>query len=609
VSNSLCGLGVPCGEISQWFYADWQKRLAKGRIWFILSTGFLGKIMDFSSIEKYSSAITLSDMEIFVFPELIYALVLANIMSPIIWQWRREGCFKKLEGKDSYKKLMRLRQYIMDNFDFNLDLETWGLTDKKTEIDRFKDFISPDKIAESNALFGYEGDKYYFDVDIRKHFGLDKYTTEAIPYWKTETVEAMYAFRHKQNYPLGAGECVSLSTLYAAAAFIVCGIPLKDIYMILTPLHSQNFIDIADGVLTNNRRLITKTMWFNGSEISNKAQRALRNENITIVAHNTGYIHCLYDKATIDKKRYEYFIKRLDGYFSAELTLQGFASFLRTFSQYQKFFQLCRDCHGQAQFLKAETLFHYEHNSKYRIVESTHNKLLEEVSDEDFLTYELPGRIRCDKFEQFLQKQKPDPRTAEGKEALIKVFKSNIPDAEQMVEKLRDYLHTEAKLPSAEKKYLPSKPIEIDVDMSREEIIDYLKSIRKTNAVADLAFYAFRDMVNCEWQPFVEAAIERNPVSIERYKEQTIEQVYEHLKQIDDESIYDAGRLAQPDEVVNYNRGDGLEKAFVLANVIKKREPEQKLKLTVDNSRVNLQQDSVEYSFNSKKGLKNQLSL
>ena len=35
-------------------------------------------------------------MEIFVFPELMYSLVLANIMSPIIWRWRQEDCFKKL---------------------------------------------------------------------------------------------------------------------------------------------------------------------------------------------------------------------------------------------------------------------------------------------------------------------------------------------------------------------------------------------------------------------------------------------------------------------------------------------------------------------------------
>ncbi|MHC4737207.1 MAG: hypothetical protein ACYTDW_22605 [Planctomycetota bacterium] len=82
--------------------------------------------MNSEQLVKYTSAITLSDMEIFVFPELMYSLVLADIMSPIIWQWRDVDCFKKLEGKSSYKKLMRLKQFIMDEFEFNLDLETWG---------------------------------------------------------------------------------------------------------------------------------------------------------------------------------------------------------------------------------------------------------------------------------------------------------------------------------------------------------------------------------------------------------------------------------------------------------------------------------------------------
>jgi len=35
-------------------------------------------------IQKYSSSVTLSDMEIFIFPELLYSLLLANIMSPRI---------------------------------------------------------------------------------------------------------------------------------------------------------------------------------------------------------------------------------------------------------------------------------------------------------------------------------------------------------------------------------------------------------------------------------------------------------------------------------------------------------------------------------------------
>ncbi|MBU1077510.1 MAG: hypothetical protein KKH98_09475, partial [Spirochaetes bacterium] len=183
-------------------------------------------MMETRDMEKYSSAFTLSDMEIFIFPELFYALLIANIMSPLIWKWREDPWFIGIEKKSPAQRINRIKQYIMDHFVFNLDLETWGLTDKQKELDRFKEFIGEDILAGSNALFGYEGDKYYFSIDIRKHFGLDKYSTDIIPYWKTETVEAMEAFQHKDSYTTGAGECVSLSALYAAAIFVVGRIPL-----------------------------------------------------------------------------------------------------------------------------------------------------------------------------------------------------------------------------------------------------------------------------------------------------------------------------------------------------------------------------------------------
>lgn len=558
--------------------------------------------MNSEQLEKYSSAITLSDMEIFVFPELMYSLVLANIMSPIIWQWRQLDCFKKLEGKSSYRKLMRLKQFIMDEYEFNLDLETWGLTSKAKELKRFEKFMSADDIGKSNALFGYHGDKYYFDVDIRRHFGLDKYDSNIIPYWKTETVEAMNAFRLKDGYQTAAGECVSLSALYAAAAFIVCQIPLEDIYMILTPLHSQNFIDLQDGILTNNRRLVTKTMWFNGTAISNKAQRALRNENVTIVAHNTGYVHCLYKDATIDKKLFEDFSRKLDSYLSAELSLSVFASFLRSNRDYQKYFQVCRECHGQAQFLKAEVLFHYEHGSNYRIADKTFEKLLIEVSDEDFVPYQLPDRIRCDELDQFFVKQKPDLKSNEGKIAVRKFIEPIIPEPQQFVDELADFVYTKAKLPALEKNFLPTDSIEISIEQNREQIIDYLQQLRRVNPTAELAFYVYRDMETCDWVPFIKAAVERNPVSIQMAKVMSIEQAYAWLERIVNVSIYDGKRLAQPDEVANYKTGDGLEKALLLANVIHERNPEQNIEIITDKNNVILKAQD-EYHFISVKGL------
>jgi len=528
-------------------------------------------------------------------------------MSPVIWRWRQEECFKRLQSKSPYKKLMRLKQFIMDNYEFNLDLDTWGLTHKDIEMKRFEGVISPEEIAKSNALFGYHGDKYYFDVDIRRHFGLDKYDGDIIPYWKTETVEAMTAFHRKAGYTTGAGECVSLAGLYAAAAFIVCGIPLEDIYMILTPLHSQNFFDVQDGVLSNNRRIVTKSMWFNGTALTEKAQRALRNEQVIIIAHSTGYVHCL-GASTIETDVYEYFYDRLSKYLSTELDPLILANFLRSNPKYQKYFQFCRHRRGESMFVKAEVLFHYEHGSSLRISEETFNKLLDEVSDEDYTPSKLAERLCCEQFMAYMNYEKLDIRQAEQRRAIVKYLRPFVPEPEVFVDELFSFVHTEPRLPESGGGGVEPGPIKISVDQSAEQIIEYLDSIRSGNVTADLAFYAYRDMSRCEWEPFIKAAIERNPVSIEALKDKSIEQVYEELGRWDNESIYDGKRLGQPDEVANYQTGDGVEKAILLANVIRDRNPGQKIEVVIDSQSVLLTADT-EYNFTSNKGLKKTITI
>ena len=71
-------------------------------------------------------------------------------------------------------------------------------------------------------------------------------------------------------------------------------------------------------------------------------------------------------------------------------------------------------------------------------------------------------------------------------------------EVDKFIEQLADFLHIEAKLPSKDKKYLESSPIELSIDMNREETIEYLRSIRNDNVTADLAFYAYRDMQSCD---------------------------------------------------------------------------------------------------------------
>ena len=121
--------------------------------------------------EKYSSAVSLSDMEIFIFPELLYSLVYANLMSPRIWAWKEDPWFEKLDTMKPYKKIQRLKQYIIDHYEFNLDLDTWGLTTKEQELARFAPYIDEETLSHSNALWIRRGQTLFY-ARYTKHFGL-----------------------------------------------------------------------------------------------------------------------------------------------------------------------------------------------------------------------------------------------------------------------------------------------------------------------------------------------------------------------------------------------------------------------------------------------------
>jgi hypothetical protein len=251
-------------------------------------------------------------------------------------------------------------------------------------------------------------------------------------------------------------------------------------------------------------------------------------------------------------------------------------------------------------------LFNYEHLSPLRVADCTHKQLLEEVFDGEFSGVPFPNRVQCEQFAEFLKKKKPDIATEKGRKEMAGLLADYMPYGEKLVNELYDFLHIEPKLPasparldsassrgrtnrgepSGDKNYMPSEPIKISTEMSREQIIDYLAGIRKTNIVADLAFYAYRDMAVCDWRPFIKAAIERSPVSIEATKDMSVNQCFEWLKDMPNESIYDAQRLAQPDEVANYKTGDGIEKAITLANILHTRDSQSEISIRIDKNKV-----------------------
>lgn len=530
-------------------------------------------------LEKYSSAFTLSDMEIFIFPELLYALVLANIMSPEIWKWRDDPWFVGIGKMGPIKKIHRVKQYIMDHYYFNLDLETWGLTDKQTEINRFREFFDMELLSKSNALFGYEGDKYYFDLDIRKHFGLDHYDSDVIPYWKTETIEAMNAFRFKPNHDVGAGECVSLACLYAAALFIVAKVPLEKIFLMGTPLHSQNFVMVNEGVLTNNRRIVTKSMWFNGTELSALARRALEHEQVTYVSHITGYIHSTFSEASINPEMYRQYREKITSFLETNVDFEIFMNFLRDYSRYQKLFQLSFLFQGVKRYIPLEKAYGYEHGSKHRLGDKTGRNLLTEIDEEDFIFQPIDQRIILEIDNQIFNTKSYIDFIRELRE-----FYPSIENHTDFFMDLKKFVHTIPRLPSENKNFNRDyEEISISIDQSRAEIIDYLQKKRlnhsnyiASGSVIDLSFYVGRYMDSCDWKPFFKAAFERNPVSLTYFLDKELFEVYQELDSWDDESIYEGNRLAMPDEVVNFKRGDGIEKVITLVNVARSRKVDYK---------------------------------
>jgi len=521
----------------------------------------------------------------------------------VLWRWRDEPWFAKVRKMSGYRRMHRTKQYIIDNFAFNLDLDTWGLTTKERELGRFSEYIDEEILARSNALFGYEGDKYYFDIDIRRHFGLDKYTSNVIPYWKTETVEAMEAFRYKPGYPTGAGECVSLAALYAAALWVTAGTPLANIHMMATPLHSQNFVDINDGVLTNNRRIVTKNMWYNGTELSEKARRALEKERVTIVINNTGYIHTMYEEATMPPEGYRHFSCARRRYLKTDITFEILAAFLRSKGRIQKCFQIVHDCCGKPRYIEAEKVYAYEHGSKSRVGDETTPALLHEIDEDEFYPEPLSDRILLKELESFFKENHVSVDSRCHVNKLKAHLHHGCYNVEEVVADLLKFAKTDPQLPDTCKRWTSVEPLELDGLSDREEVIAYLESIRDRMPVADLAFAAFRDMKRSPWKPFLKAAFERNPVCIEGARELEIAQVAEKLWIMPNESIYDSTRMAQPDEVWNYGRGDGLEKALCLINIIRGRKPGDTMELAGGGEEVVVSHAGREYVFQSAKGL------
>jgi len=279
-----------------------------------------------------------------------------------------------------------------------------------------------------------------------------------------------------------------------------------------------------------------------------------------------------------------------------------FVNFLRFKPEYKCLFQYHHLRTGASHYIPLEKLFEYEHSSRAGMNEETRSKLLAEVDPEEFHYDPIPGKITLNDVEEFLKNHlNSDLKMLE--EIFAREFPTEHTDCvKRMFSDIGSFILTEPRLPSVERSFRKVIHPRISVTDSRDEIIGKITDLSTESEMALLALYAFRDMERTDWRPFIKAAIERNPVSHDALAGRSADEIYHIINKLKNKSIYDSGRMAQPDEVWNFRRGDGAEKAFLMANVLLFNDPGAEVAISLHDDHAILEHEGQHFSFVTAKG-------
>jgi hypothetical protein len=182
----------------------------------------------------------------------------------------------------------------------------------------------------------------------------------------------------------------------------------------------------------------------------------------------------MYEKATINTQAFSQFSDKLKKFLSSELSPEVFINFLRYHMNFKKCFQYRHFTHGHNHYIGLETIFEYEHSTKYSFSGSNREALINEIEEEEFSHHELDNRMIIQDIEAYLEKNKH-----EGLAAIRNFFIehakatkcNNEENINQLFNDLTHFLTVVPQLPSNDKQFVQEKIIPIHVNQSREEII------------------------------------------------------------------------------------------------------------------------------------------
>ncbi len=250
-------------------------------------------------LDILSTAVSLTVLEIDFLPQkLIPAFLLANLMSPALWEWRNEKSAVSDNGI-LYSPNNRLNQiqrffhhYTFTNIDGEPGGDPWGLLDFAEEEKRLgKEFV--DNICEEyDATFRkllVETPDSQFGQIINQPYYRDGF----FPRLKNETLEVMNAFISVNEEGKSSGKCIGLGMLWAAALVVWGRFPLDRIVITGNRAHMFVYLDVDDGHLLNNTKWFSTTRINNQSELSEFA-RVVASSTETTFFYNpsVGMCHC-----------------------------------------------------------------------------------------------------------------------------------------------------------------------------------------------------------------------------------------------------------------------------------------------------------------------------
>jgi hypothetical protein len=294
---------------------------------------------------------------------------------------------------------------------------------------------------------------------------------------------------------------------------------------------------------------------------------------------------------------------------TTQLTPTVFINFLRFKSEYKCLFQYRYLNAGVPNYITLEKLFEYEHSSKFSVNAETRDKLLFEVDGEEFFLEPVNGRIILNEVEEYLKLQSASDLDIIEQGFFSRYRTEHVDCVHRMFRDIKAFTVTVPQLPSGEKVYEKEDYPEIDVSDSREDIIRKVKAASAYSEMALLSLYAYRDMEMTDWEPFIKAAMERNPVCHPFIQGKSPEEIYNTVSLLMNKSVYDGGRLSQPDEVWNFRRGDGVEKAFLMADGLLHNSPDSQIDIKISGDKAILNFEGRDFPFETVKGYNRKISI